>query len=144
MMRPILVVEDNEDDVLFLKRTMGQIGLLNPIDVVRDGESAIEYLRNVATNSDLEIFPMPSLVLLDLKLPIVPGLEVLRWIRQQDELKTLIVVILSSSNLDSDIALAYRLGANSFLVKTSSSDQLRKMMRMVKEYWLELNAGSAS
>jgi len=143
-MRPILVVEDNEDDVLFLKRTMGQIGLLNPIDVVRDGESAIEYLRNVATNSDLEIFPMPSLVLLDLKLPIVPGLEVLRWIRQQDELKTLIVVILSSSNLDSDIALAYRLGANSFLVKTSSSDQLRKMMRMVKEYWLELNAGSAS
>lgn len=142
-MKPILVVEDSEDDILFLRRTIDQIGLENPIQVVTDGERAIEHLKKILINSDRERFPLPCLVLLDLKMPVISGLDVLKWIRQQEALKTLIVVILSSSNLDSDISLAYRLGANSFLVKSSSSEQLRKMMHMVKEYWLELNAGSS-
>lgn len=139
MGRPILLVEDNEDDVFFFKRAMEKAGLQHPLRRVEDGQQAIDYLRGVGKYADRSQFPLPCLVLLDLKLPRVSGLEVVKWIREQPALQTLVVIILTSSHLDVDVRQAYRLGANSFLVKTSSANQLANMVRLIHEYWLELN-----
>jgi CheY-like chemotaxis protein len=96
------------------------------------------------TTGNSNAHPIPILVLLDLQLPHVRGLDVLKWIRGQTLLRTMIVVIHSSSHLDIDIARAYQSGANSFLVKSSSASELARMMKLVKEYWLELNASVSS
>lgn len=142
-MRPILLVEDNRDDVLFIKRAMEKAGIVNPLHVASDGKDAIEYLEKIIANSTIARHPLPALVLLDLQLPCVRGMDVLKWIREQAALRTLIVIIHSSSHLDVDIAGAYRLGANSFLVKAPASAELIRMMKLIKEYWLELNASAS-
>ena len=142
-MRPILLVEDNRDDVLFIKRAMEKAGIVNPLHVASDGKDAIEYLEKIIANSTIARHPLPALVLLDLQLPCVRGMDVLKWIREQAALRTLIVIIHSSSHLDVDIAEAYRLGANSFLVKAPASAELIRMMKLIKEYWLELNASAS-
>jgi|HubBroStandDraft_1064217.scaffolds.fasta_scaffold67767_2 CheY-like chemotaxis protein len=139
-MRPILLVEDNRDDVLFMKRAMEKAGIINPLHVASDGKEAIEYLEKIAADSTVAGPPLPALVLLDLQLPYVRGMDVLKWIREQPALRALIVIIHSSSHLDVDIAQAYRLGANSFLVKAPAAAELARMMKLIKEYWLELNA----
>ena len=139
-MRPILLVEDNKDDVLFISRAMEKAGVLHPLHVARDGKEAITYLEKITNGSSAHVLPI--LVLLDLQLPLVRGLDVLKWIREQAGLRTLIVVIHSSSHLDIDIARAYQYGANSFLVKASSAAELARMMKLLKEYWLELNASA--
>lgn len=136
---PILLVEDNEDDVLFFKRAMEQAGWNHSLTVAEDGGKGIEYLDGTGQYADRTRFPMPRLVLLDLKLPRVSGLEVLKWIRSQPKLKSLIVIMLAASHLDEGIPRSYELGANSFLVKPGSPAELAKMLRLVKEYWLELN-----
>src|ERR1700733_13513141 len=112
MSNTILLVEDEVNDVFFMKHAFMEIGLDNPMQVATDGREAINYLSGVDKYADRERFPLPCLVLLDLKLPRVMGLEVLKWIREQPELETLIVIILSSSQLMPDIEWAYRLGAN--------------------------------
>ena len=110
-MKTILQVEDDPNDIFFLQRAMKKAGVLNPIQVARDGQQAIDYLQGVGKFADREKFPFPCLVLLDLKLPFVMGLEVLRWIRKQPG-RALPVVILTASAEDADIATAYSLGAN--------------------------------
>src|SRR5579859_3819304 len=111
MTRPILLVEDDENDVFFFKRAMKKTGVANPLQVATNGQEAIHYLQGTGKFAERAQFPLPELVLLDLKLPFVMGLDVLRWIRQQSGLVP-IVVILSASQEESDIAAAYRLGAN--------------------------------
>lgn len=139
MSHPILLVEDSEDDVLILRRSMHKAGIANPLYVVPDGREAIQYLEGAGQFADRGQFPLPYLVLLDLKLPHVPGFDVLKWIRGQPVFQTLIVVMLTSSQLEGDIDRAYRLGANSFLVKTASPDRLTQMIRLVHDYWLDFN-----
>lgn len=139
MARTILLVEDDVNDVFFMKRAMKLAGMLNPLQVASDGRKAIHYLSGTGEYSNRAEFPLPCLVLLDLKLPHVMGLDVLKWIRQQPELKTMIVLVLTSSKLPPDIRKAYVLGANSYLVKPSSPGELPEMVRMIKHYWLELN-----
>jgi CheY-like chemotaxis protein len=131
----VLLVEDEENDVFFMNRAWKQAGIANPLHVAEDGQAAIDYLRDAFGNDRLTV---PRLVLLDLKLPQVMGLEVLKWIRQQPELQTLIVIVLTSSKLSSDIESAYQLGANSYLVKPTA-DKLLQIARLIKEYWLDLN-----
>jgi CheY-like chemotaxis protein len=140
----ILLVEDEVNDVFFMKRAFLEIGLVNPMQVVTDGREAINYLSGKDAYADRERFPVPCLVLLDLKLPRVMGLEVLKWIREQSELKTLIVIILSSSQLTPDIEWAYRLGANAYLVKPSTPPELRELATGIKLFWLKLNHGPAA
>ncbi|MBI4660073.1 MAG: response regulator [Verrucomicrobia bacterium] len=135
----IMLVEDNENDVFFFKRAMIPAGLNHPLRVAPNGRDAIDYLDGHGKYADRTEFPLPRLVLLDLKLPEVSGLEVLKWIRSQGKFNTLVVVMLAASHLDDAIPRAYALGANSFLVKPSSLDELAKMLRLIKEYWLELN-----
>lgn len=137
-MRPILQVEDDVNDVFFLQHAMKKAGVANPIQVASDGQQAIDYLKGAGKFADREQFPLPCLVLLDLKLPHVMGLEVLKWIRQQSGL-ALVVVLLTASGQDADIATAYRLGANGFLVKPSEASKFEDMVKAIKDFWLTHN-----
>jgi CheY-like chemotaxis protein len=138
MPKLILHVEDEEDDAFLFRRALIKTGGDVPIQVASDGQKAIEYLQGSGGFANREEFPLPSLVLLDLKLPHVPGLEVLKWIRQQAAL-SIPVVVLSSSESEDDIAAAYELGANAYLVKPSDTSELPDIAKTVKDFWLTRN-----
>lgn len=125
----LLLVEDNEDDLFFMKRALAAAGVRLSMEVAVDGQAAIDRLQGPGAK--------PMLMFLDLKLPHKSGLEVLEWIRSRPELRTVIVVVLTSSREDSDVERAYFLGANSFLVKPPSGVQLNALMKLVKDYWLD-------
>jgi CheY-like chemotaxis protein len=135
----ILLVEDSEDDIFLMKRAVKAAGILNPLWVVEDGQEAIDYLSGAGKFADRATHPLPALVFLDLKLPVTSGLSVLAWIRGQPEFDTLVVVVLTSSNEPSDIKESYRLGANSYIVKPPTAEQLLDLAKAFKWYWLELN-----
>jgi CheY-like chemotaxis protein len=135
----ILLVEDNEDDVFLMKRALKSAGITNPLYVVEDGQQAMDYLSGVGKYENRDANPAPSLVFLDLKLPIKGGFEVLTWIRAQEEVKNLVVVVLTSSNEPSDVKHAYDLGANSYVVKPPTATQLLELAKAFKWYWLEFN-----
>ena len=139
MSQTILLVEDDANDVYFMKRAAREAGILDSLQVAQDGQEAMDYLGGVGGYADRQRFPLPCLVLLDLKLPRVMGFEVLKWIRQQTELKSTIVIVLTSSDLKADVDLAYRLGANSYLVKPSTLDKFKETIARIKQYWLDLN-----
>jgi CheY-like chemotaxis protein len=140
----ILLVEDNEDDVFLMKRALKGAGVTNPLQVVEDGQQAIDYLSGTAAFTDRSQFPLPAIVFLDLKLPILLGLQVLSWIRKQPHLEDVVVVVLTSSNEPSDLKEAYRLGANSYLVKPPTADQLIDLAKAFRWYWLEFNQFASS
>jgi CheY-like chemotaxis protein len=137
-MKIILQVEDDPNDVFFLQHAMKKVGVTNPIHVASDGQQAIDYLRGKGEFSNRRLFPWPALVLLDLKLPHVMGLDVLKWIRQQHG-TALAVVMLTASSEQTDIAAAYRFGANGFLVKPSEANKLDEMARAIRDFWLTHN-----
>lgn len=134
-----LLVEDNPDHVLLLQRAFIRARLLNPLQVVTSGEQAIEYLSGTGRFSNRAEFPLPSLVLLDLKMPGIDGFDVLRWIRQQPTIANLRVVVLTTSEETRDIDMAYKCGANSFLVKPSDFDRFVEITQALSGYWLWLN-----
>jgi len=138
MPRTILLVEDEENDVFFMQEAMKKAGVLNPIRVASDGQQAIDYFKGAGKFGNRQEFPLPCLVLLDLKLPYVMGLDVLKWIRQQPEAPA-IVVILSSSREEEDIATAYRSGANGYLVKPPDVNKLLDIAKSIKDFWLTQN-----
>lgn len=138
-MKTILQVEDDPNDVFFLHKAMKKMGVTNPIQIASDGQEAIDYLQGAGKFADREKFPFPCLVLLDLKLPYVMGLDVLKWIRKQPG-AALPVIMLSASAQDADIASSYRLGANAFLSKPSEARQLEDMVKAIKDFWLTHNA----
>lgn len=142
--RSILLVEDNEDDVLLMQLAMKQAGIKNPLQVVEDGEQAIDYLAGRDAYADREKFPLPAVTFLDLKLPLKSGHQVLAWIRQQHALDDMVVIVLTSSNQPIDLQEAYRLGANSYVIKPPTSEQLTDLAAAFKWYWLEFNEYSAS
>ena len=133
----ILIVEDSEDHVFLLQLAFKRAQITNPIQEARSGEEAIAYLAGTGTFSDWARFPLPAIVLLDLKMPGIDGFGVLRWIREQPGLKNLRVVMLTSSDLDQEVSLAHELGAKSFLNKPVDLDRLVEMMRAFKTYWLD-------
>ena len=136
--QPILLVEDDDNDVFFFQRAMSKAGMSHPLQVVRDGQEAINYLQGDGKFACRAEFPLPGLILLDLKLPYVMGLDVLRWIRQQPRLAA-IEIILSSSQQAADVAEAYSRGANAYLVKPAQTSQLGDMVRAVSDFWLKQN-----
>jgi len=138
MINPILLVEDDENDVFFFKHAMKKECVVNPLRVASDGQAAIDYLQGAGAFANREEFPLPSLIVLDLKLPFVMGLDVLDWIRRQPRLSP-IVIVLSSSQANADIGAAYRLGANAYLVKPSDLAKLQEMIRAIKDFWLTHN-----
>lgn len=142
-MQPILLAEDNPDSVLLIQRAFRRADIPYPLQVVQDGQSAILYLTGSDRYADRECYPLPSLLLLDLKLPIKSGHEVLAWLRQQPNLKRLPVVILTSSKEMSDINCAYDLGANSYLVKPVGFDNLLETIKTLHYYWNSINQAPA-
>jgi CheY-like chemotaxis protein len=133
----ILVVEDEEDSVLLLESAFRKAHFANPVHRVSHGALAIEYLSNAVAKE--RTVPLPALVLLDLKLPLVSGLEVLRWIRAHPVLQSLVVIVFTSSTHPNDIAEAYKAGANSYLVKPTSLNALTELASGLRSYWLRLN-----
>jgi CheY-like chemotaxis protein len=137
--KTILLVEDDRNDVFFLQFAFEEARVVNPLQVVTDGQQAVDYLAGRGAYADRGRFPFPGLVLLDLKLPVRMGLDVLRWIRQQAELQTLLVVVLTSSCEPCDIAEAYRLGARSYLIKPITVADRLVLAKAIKRYWIDLN-----
>ncbi len=135
----ILIVEDSPDDLFILKRAFRLAGTPNGLNSVENGQEAIDYLSGTAAFKDRLTYPFPSLVLLDLKLPIRHGLEVLAWIKRQPSGRGIIVIILTSSSEDKDVSRAYDLGANAFLVKPASAKELTELVRSVDLFWLRHN-----
>ena len=131
----ILHVEDSPEDVFLLRYAFETAEIANPVHVVSDGQEAIDYLSGTGEFADRVKFPIPGLVLLDLKLPHRMGLDVLRWIRQQPRLKALIVIILTASVNEADVQRAYELGANAFVVKPSGAAELADIARALKLFW---------
>jgi len=139
----VLLVEDRKDDVFLVRRAFKQAGISNPVHVAPDGQEAIDYLAGHGKYSDRSACPLPDLVLLDLKLPRLNGFEVLRWIRQRPAFRELKVVVLTSSQDIRDINLAYRLGANSFLVKPMDFTDYIALAGLLADNWFNWGRANA-
>jgi CheY-like chemotaxis protein len=139
MSKRVLVAEDDPSDVFFLKRAFQMAGVPASLQFVRDGQEAIDYLDGENRFADRTTYPMPDLMLLDLKMPRLDGFDVLNWLRQQPGLKRLLVTVLTSSDQPQDINRAYDLGANSYLLKPHNAEHLSELVKQVQRYWLEVN-----
>jgi CheY-like chemotaxis protein len=135
----VLVAEDEEDYVLLLKRAFSQAGVRNPLYVVSTGSEMMSYLKGDGQYSNRVEYPLPDLLLLDLKLPGFNGLEILGWLRSHPGLSALRVIVLTSSEQLKDINDAYRLGANSFLVKPYDFTDLVSLAQVLQKFWLHLS-----
>ena len=136
----ILLVEDNRMDVELTLDAFREARLNNTVHVAANGQAALDYLLGHAEFANRAAYPLPNLILLDLKLPGVDGFEVLRQVKNTPILKRLPVVILTSSKEEGDRALSYDIGANSYLVKPVSFDGFLGVVRQIEGYWLTLNA----
>src|SRR6266576_1762875 len=132
----ILLVEDNEHDVFMIRRALRNAHVTNPIHVARDGEEAIAYLKGEEEFTNRAKYPLPALVLLDLKMPRMGGLEVLRWIREQPGFSLLRVVVLTNTSEMREANAAYAAGANSFLVKPTDFQESVGLMGLLAGQWL--------
>ena len=137
--RLILLVEDNDDDVQLTLRALRQNHVANRVDVARDGAEALDYLFCRGAYKDRDPKDLPQVVLLDLKLPKVAGMEVLERIRSEPRTRRLPVVILTSSNVESDLSRSYDLGANSYIRKPVDFTQFMEAVHSLGLYWLVLN-----
>jgi two-component system response regulator len=135
----ILLVEDNPDDQLLAKRALTQNRIANQVIVTSDGEEAMEYLFGTGRFAGRNTWDLPAVVLLDLKLPKVDGLEVLRRVRADDRTKLIPIVMLTSSKQEQDLIASYSLGVNSYIRKPVDFNQFVEAVRQFGLYWLVLN-----
>ena len=135
----VLLVEDNPNDELLTVRALRKQNIANQIDVVHDGQEALDYLFGTGAHAGRDLSILPQVVLLDLKLPKVSGLEVLERVRADARLKTLPVVILTSSAMDRDIVEGYRLGANSFVQKPVGAEEFKEAVKRLGLFWILVN-----
>jgi CheY-like chemotaxis protein len=131
--RTLLLVEDNEDDAFLTTRAIKEAGITHHIQHCHDGQSVITYLQETLAGQH----PFPDLVLLDLKIPRLSGLKTLEWIRSQNAFRSLVVVALTSSNEPRDVATAYRLHINAYLVKPSSLREMVDLASSIRGFWLD-------
>ena len=139
----ILYIEDEDDDVFLMKRAFDrsqQEGCT--LTVLPDGQEAVQYLSGSGKFVDRNSFPLPMVLILDLNLPIKSGFEILEWVRSQPQFVCLPLIIFSSSSHAADLKRAYSSGANSYLIKPSVSGELERLIRSVKDYWVNLNCSA--
>jgi DNA-binding response OmpR family regulator len=134
-----LLIEDDENDIFFLEHAMKKAGWPGTLRVVRDGRAGIAYLTGATDFADRAQHPMPSLVILDLNLPVKTGLDVLQSFRHHDPDNTVPVVVFTSSASDIDIREAYRFGANCYLTKPYHPDALLELVRVLMAHWTRFN-----
>ena len=137
----ILLVDDDEDDVILTRRAFERMRIGNPLQVANNGEAAVDYLAGKGPYADRALHPLPTLILLDVKMPRKGGHEVLEWLKAQPQLRRIPVVMLTSSKDPADVNRAYDLGVNSYLVKPLSFDGLTEIARTLNLYWIVTNAG---
>ena len=137
----VLLAEDRDDDILLIKQAFVRAHIFNPMQVVHSGDEAIAYLAGEGKFANRAEHPLPALLLLDLKMPGRDGFDVLRWVRNHPTLSGLRVLVLTASNRIPDVNLAYELGANSFLVKPTDFEQTVQLSKLLKDYWLNTDAG---
>jgi CheY-like chemotaxis protein len=131
----VLVAEDNPDDALLLRRALLKAGIPARVKIVADGEEMLLYLQGRGAYANRAACPLPSLIILDLKMPRKSGLEVLEWLSQRPSLGVVPTVVLSASNLEQDVRAAYNFGANTYFVKPSTFDELVETMKTLDVYW---------
>jgi len=133
----ILLAEDEEDYVLLIKHAFAKANIPNPLHVVWNGQEVISYLKGDGKYSNRDEYPLPDLLLLDLKMPRTNGFEVLKWLRAQPSLSALRVLVLTSSDQIRDVNEAYHLGANSFMVKPNDFEDITQLSRLIQDFWLK-------
>lgn len=137
--KTILLVEDNPDDELLALRALKKNNILNPVIIARDGEEALDYFFARGKFVGRNLNENPVVVLLDLKLPKIDGLEVLRQIRSNETTRLVPIVALTSSSEETDIKNSYSLGVNSYVRKPVDFDEFTKTVEMLGSYWLQIN-----
>ena len=135
----ILLVEDNPDDVELTRLALEEVHLVNQLVVMRDGQEALDWLLCTGAHADRTPCQLPTLVLLDLKLPRVGGLEVLQRLRAEEHTRRLPVVVLTSSREEQDVIRSYNFGANSYIQKPVNYSQFLEAIRQLGVYWVLLN-----
>src|SRR5829696_4347802 len=132
---PVLLVEDSPDDVWLVKRAFASAGLKHPLFAVEDGGQAIEYLCGKGQYADRKAFPLPNLVLADLKMPGVDGFQLIKWMRDDTHARMIPVIVMSSSALAQDVNRAYELGANAYMVKPANYQALENLIATIARFW---------
>jgi CheY-like chemotaxis protein len=129
------MVEDQDHDVEFIQRAFKRAGVDNPVKHVPNGEEAIAYLTGLGRYADRTAYPRPRVIITDLKMPRMGGIELLQWLHAHPQSSVVPTIVLTSSELPSDIALAYQNGAAGYFVKPESLSDLERLMRIIAEYW---------
>ena len=135
----IMVVDDRDDDLVLIRKAFLRARVLNPIVSINSGDEAILYLKGEGKYANRDEYPLPDLLLLDLKMPKTDGFDVLQWVRTQRGLSSLRVVVLTSSDQIKDVNRAYELGANSFITKPVSPEQFTDVANALNGYWIWLS-----
>ena len=133
----ILIVDDDENDIFFVKRAFTDINVHCGFQVLTNGQEVVDYLDGTGEYANRERYPLPMMILMDLKMPIMDGFQVLAWLRRREGIKVIPTVVFSSSDLPQDITRAYELGANSFMTKSVTYDGLLVKLQTLSQYWLE-------
>jgi CheY-like chemotaxis protein len=136
---PILIVDDSESDAALLKLGLEEAEVVNPLFVMNSYEAAVSYLSGHGEYADRAVYPPPLIAFLDIHMPGKSGFDLLEWIRGNESLRPLVVLMMSGSSSRSDITRSYRLGANSYLLKSQKQEELVKTLRHFRTYWIELN-----
>src|SRR5262249_15929571 len=134
---PILLAEDDENDIFLMGRAFDRAGLTNPLFVVRNGQQVIAYLAGTGDYSQREKFPLPGLVLLDLKMPWMDGFDVLKWLRTHSQFDTLPIVVLTSSKLQLDVDKSRQYGVHDYRVQPHEFTDLVQLLDDVRKCWLD-------
>jgi len=132
---PLLLIEDDENDVRLFQAALTVNGVSNPVWAVADGQEAMDYILGRGTFADRKRYLPPEIIFTDIKMPRVNGLEFLRWLRTESPLPHVPAVVLSASDLESDVRAAYQLGANGYVRKPTSFDRLQRVILLLVEYW---------
>jgi CheY-like chemotaxis protein len=131
----VLLVEDDLNDIFLVKRAFKMAHLENPLQVVTDGEEATHYLSGRGKYADRHLYPLPRLIVMDIKMPRMSGFDVLEWIKKDGALRRIPVIIVSSSDRPQDINQAYELGANAYMVKPVSFRAVERLFESITHYW---------
>jgi len=131
----ILLAEDNEDYALILKKAIEVNGWKNPVQIVPNGQEAINYLKGEGKYADRSAYAFPSVLFLDVKMPKATGIDVLRWMRDHPECSVFPTMMLSSSDEQRDVKLSYELGANAYFVKPPGFADLTRMLQVAYDFW---------